>query len=599
MTKNTYGDVARFAWRYWRRQPGVFAFLIVGLVVATVFDVLVPVFAGRLIDAVAQGADAPDRWSEAAAALTGLIGFTIAFYVMRQINFLVYVRYAARCMGRVVTDAFYRVQRYNTDWHANALAGSTVRKISRGMWAFDELEDTLYIGFLPAGLVLIGVSIALFMRWPAIGLFLLVAVAIYFAITVVLTRRWLAPANEESANADTALGGALADAVTNNAVVKAFGAEEREDTTLTRAAEGWRTKSTRSWTRMVNGGGLQQVLLVVLQAGLLSLVLWYWWTGQASPGDVAFVMTSYLLINGYLRDLGQYMFDLQKAINDLDDVITFARLPIESADATDARPLAMRDGRIVFAGVRFAYQNQAGPLYDAFSLAIAPGERIALVGRSGSGKSTFVKLLQRLYDVDGGTIAIDGQDIATVTHDSLRRAIAIVPQEPVLFHRTVAENIGYARPDAPREDIERAARLAHAHTFIEALPDGYDTLVGERGVKLSGGERQRVAIARAFLADAPILVLDEATSSLDSETEAHIQQAVRALMEGRTTIIIAHRLSTVRTVDRILVFDGGRIVEQGSHDDLLTRPDGHYRRLHAIQTDVADAAALVIREAGE
>jgi ATP-binding cassette subfamily B protein len=217
-------------------------------------------------------------------------------------------------------------------------------------------------------------------------------------------------------------------------------------------------------------------------------------------------------------------------------------------------------------------------LYTDFSLVIDAGQRVALVGPTGSGKSTFVKLVQRLYDLDGGRILIGGVDIASVTQESLRHAIAVVPQEPILFHRTIAENIGYARPDATMAEIEAAASRARAHDFITRLPKGYGTLVGERGVKLSGGERQRVAIARAFMADAPILILDEATSSLDVETEQEVALATEALMAGRTTIVIAHRLSTVRGADRILVFQDGRVVEEGRHADLIGR-GGAYARM--------------------
>jgi ATP-binding cassette, subfamily B, bacterial len=229
--------------------------------------------------------------------------------------------------------------------------------------------------------------------------------------------------------------------------------------------------------------------------------------------------------------------------------------------------------------VHFRYGQHATPLYDDLSVTIEGGERVGLVGHSGSGKTTFVKLIQRLYDVTGGRIAIDGQDIAEVKLAALRRQIAIVPQEPILFHRSLRDNIAYGRPGATRAEIERAAGLASADRFIERLPLGYDTLVGERGVKLSGGERQRIALARAFLADAPILILDEATSSLDSESEALIQAAMARLMAGRTALVIAHRLSTVRDLDRILVFDRGRIVEDGTHQGLLAKADGLYRRL--------------------
>ncbi|WP_146015639.1 ABC transporter ATP-binding protein, partial [Burkholderia pseudomallei] len=241
-------------------------------------------------------------------------------------------------------------------------------------------------------------------------------------------------------------------------------------------------------------------------------------------------------------------------------------------------------GEIRFEHVTFGYSGaHAKPLYENFSIRIAPGERVGLVGHSGSGKTSFIKLIQRLYDVDGGRITIDGQDIAEVTQASLRSQIAIVQQEPLLFHRTLAENIAYARPGATRDEIERAARLASAHAFIDALPQGYDTLVGERGIKLSGGERQRVAIARAFLADAPVLILDEATSSLDSESEVLIQQAMERLMVGRTTLVVAHRLSTVRALDRLIVLDKGRVIEEGSHDALIRLEGGVYRRLFERQ----------------
>src|SRR5690606_5556 len=236
-----------------------------------------------------------------------------------------------------------------------------------------------------------------------------------------------------------------------------------------------------------------------------------------------------------------------------------------------------------FAHVDFRYGSHLTPLDEGLAAHIAAGERVGLVGHSGSGKTTFIKLLQRLYDINGGRIMIDGQNIAQVQQASLRSQIAIVQQEPVLFHRTLAENIAYARPGATRAEIERAARLASAHDFIMALPKGYDTLVGERGVKLSGGERQRVAIARAFLADAPILILDDATSSLASESEVLIQRAMERLMEGRTTLVVAHRLSTVRALDRLLVMDRGRVIEEGSHEALVRLHGGVYRRLFERQ----------------
>ncbi len=276
--------------------------------------------------------------------------------------------------------------------------------------------------------------------------------------------------------------------------------------------------------------------------------------------------------------------NLQRSVNDMEELVSLERQPLGIEDLPDAGPDRDRQRRDPLRARRVSTTaRMPKPLYDNFSVRIAPGERVGLVGHSGSGKTTFIKLIQRLYDISEGRITIDGQDIAHVRQASLRSQIAIVQQEPVLFHRSLAENIAYARPGASRAEIERAAKLASAHDFIAALPNGYDTLVGERGVKLSGGERQRVAIARAFLADAPILILDEATSSLDSESEVLIQQAMERLMMGRTTLVVAHRLSTVRALDRLLVLDKGKVIEEGSHDALIRLENGLYRRLFERQ----------------
>jgi ATP-binding cassette subfamily B protein len=281
--------------------------------------------------------------------------------------------------------------------------------------------------------------------------------------------------------------------------------------------------------------------------------------------------------------VGQHIRNLQRSVNDMEELVNLYAQKLGIEDRRNAGPISIGDGGIVFDRVTFQYGAHPTPLYRDFSVTIRPGERVGLVGHSGSGKTTFVKLIQRLYDVNDGAILIDGQNIADVQQASLRGQIAIVQQEPILFHRTLAENIAYGRPSASRAEIVEAARQANAHDFIVSLPKGYETMVGERGVKLSGGERQRVAIARAFLADAPILILDEATSSLDSESEVMIQQAMERLMVGRTTLVIAHRLSTVRALDRLLVFDKGRIVEEGDHDALIRLKGGIYRRLFERQ----------------
>lgn len=584
MTRVRLREVVTFVWRHWRRQPLLVGTLYAAMLAAVLCDVFLPVLAGWLIDSLTVIGQSPaEGLSGALKALAAFVGLTAAYHALRELAFRLWIRLASGVMRRILSDALHRVQHFSADWHANAFAGSTVRKISRGMWAYDAFADTVYFGFFPAIVVLTGVATLLFLRWPLMGLYALAAITLYIGVSVILTTRYVAPAFQATNDADSAVGGALADAISCNQTVKAFGAEAREEERFLTVAERWRRLAVRGWTREVNVGVLQSLLSLLLQSGLLGLALWFWSEGKASAGDVAFVMSSYFLMNGYLRETGRHVRDLQQAVNELEDLVRFDGMELEVADRPDARPLRVGQGAIAFDRVTFCYGNQPAPLYRGFSLDIAPGEKIALVGKSGSGKSTFVKLLQRLYDLNGGAIRIDGQDIAAATQESVRQSISLVPQDPLLFHRSLAENIAYARPAASQVEIEEAARRAHAHDFIVRLKDGYETLVGERGIKLSGGERQRVALARAFLADAPILVLDEATSSLDSVTEASIQAVIESLMEGRTTIIVAHRLSTIRDVDRILVFRDGAIIEQGCHRELMAVENGHYRELHAVQ----------------
>jgi ATP-binding cassette subfamily B protein len=461
----------------------------------------------------------------------------------------------------------------------------------RGIWAVDMLDDTLLLALLPALLVLAGCPLILGLRWPAMGVLVGAGALVYVAISVALSLGWIAPAARLSNAQDTRMGGSLADAITCNTAVKSFGAEGREDSRLAKVLGKWGRRTRRTWLFATFSGGAQMISLLALRTLVVSSAVWLWWRGKATPGDVTFVLTSYFIVHGYLRDTGQHIANLQRGVNEMEDMVAFEALPLGVADRVGAKPIRVTAGEIVFDRVTFRYGMQTEPLFRDFSIRIEPGERVGLVGHSGSGKTTFVKLLHRLYDVTGGRIVVDGQDIAHVTQDSLRAQLALVPQEPILFHRSLKENIAYGRPHASQREVEEAARLANAHDFIGRQAKGYATLVGERGVKLSGGERQRVALARAFLANTPVLVLDEATSSLDSESEALIQEAMQRLISGRTAIVIAHRLSTVRMLDRILVFDNGEVVEEGRHDDLVRRTGGIYRRLFERQ-----ALGLLARE---
>jgi ATP-binding cassette subfamily B protein len=584
--------VIPFVFRHWLNQPALALVVAGSLLGATVADLFMPVFSGHLVDALTRGAAEPAARRAALSAFAAIVALGLISTILRLVGLRAIVPFTLRIMSDVARDAFMRVQRFSTDWHANSFAGSTVRKITRGMWALDLLNDTILMALLPSLAVLVGSMILLGLHWASLGLVIALGALLYVSMTVFFSTGYIAPAARVSNAWDTRVGGTLADGLSCNAVVKSFGAEAREDARLARVVGRWRRRVKRTWLRYTYTSTAQLTVLLCLRASVIGGALLLWMAGRASPGDVTYVLTSYYIIHAYLRDVGMHINNLQRSVNDMEELVAIHDEAIGIADAVDARPIEVGGGRIAFEDVTFHYGGHLTPLFDALSVEVHAGERVGLVGRSGSGKTTFVKLVQRLYDVSGGRILIDGQDIAQATQHSLRSRIAIVQQDPMLFHRSLAENIAYGRPGASRAAIEQAARLANAHEFILRLPKGYGTLVGERGVKLSGGERQRVALARAFLADAPILILDEATSSLDSESEALIQQAMERLMKGRTSIVIAHRLSTVRSLDRILVFDRCEIVEQGTHAALAARAGGIYRGLFERQAmEFADISA--------
>lgn len=575
-------DVLRFVAGHWLGFPAPLAVTLGGTMLATVADVLMPVIAGRLVADVARPAVEVGR--DALWMLAAMAGCGFASVLAKRWAYLGITQLTTGVMQTIGTEAFAHVQRLSTDWHASTFAGSTVRRLTRGMWAVDMLDDTLLLLLLPEVALLVLTTLVLGWHWPAMGALLGVLSVLFVALSCALTLRYVAPSAQAANEGDSRMGAALADAITCNAVVKAFGAEEREDARLARIISQWRKATARMWVRGTDSANIQAAAVMVMRLALAGGAIWLWFVGRAGPGDVAYVLTMTFLVQGYLREIGQQVSVVQRSVNEMEELLLLWRTPTAVADPADPQPFHVSKGEIRFEHVRFCYPGQTRPLFDDFSLTIAAGSRVGLVGPSGSGKTTFTKLLQRLYTPQAGVIRVDDTDIATVRQSALRAHIALVPQEPMLFHRSLAENIAYGRPGATRAQIVEAARLANAAGFIERLPDGYETLVGERGIKLSGGERQRVAIARAFLADAPILVLDEATASLDSESEALVQQAMERLMQGRTVLVVAHRLATVRGLDRIVVFEHGHVVEDGPHDTLINRENGLYRRLYTLQS---------------
>ncbi|MBB3996330.1 ABC transporter ATP-binding protein [Aureimonas pseudogalii] len=580
-------NVLRFTVRNWRSEKRLVATVAGAITLATLADIFIPFFAGRLVDAVTAGTGEPGALRAALTALLAMGALGLAFLGFRHWAWASVVPMTLRIMQRTAAGGFARVQHFSADWHANSFSGSVVRQITRGMWSLDLLHDILLLALWPSAVVLVGTVLLLAVQWPLMGLVMAVGAALYVAATVWLSVAYVAPASRVSNQMDTRVGGVLADALACNGVVKAFGAEAREEARLGEALAEWSGETRRTWMRHTYAGTIQTAILWFMRISMAIAALWLWHRGQASPGDVAYLLTTYFVVHGYLRDIGMHVNNFQRSVNEMEELVDLHDERPDIVDVPNAPALQVDRGEIRFEAVRFHYAGHERPLYDGLDVHVPAGQRVGLVGHSGSGKTTFVKLIQRLHDVTDGAIRIDGQRIDAVTQRSLRRSIAIVPQESILFHRSLRDNIAYARPEASRAEIERAAELASAAEFIERLPMGYETTVGERGVKLSGGERQRIALARAFLADAPILVLDEATSALDSHSERLIQAAMETLMQGRTALVIAHRLSTVRALDRILVFDRGRIAEDGAPDALMRRWGGLYRGMTEEQGGTA------------
>ncbi|PYE25451.1 ATP-binding cassette subfamily B protein [Paraburkholderia silvatlantica] len=553
--KVSNAEVLTFIWSFWKRRPRSFAFAGALTLLWTGLDLSLPLASSHLITAVSSQ---PFRIADAWGAWRLYIVLFAAYAVTRNVTFRLWARIAALNMEALLNDAFRRLQAAPVEWHGSQGSGTTIRRVIRAMWGYDSVTDAVTIWFAPSSVVLVGLCTALAWRELTAGLVAFATVSGFLIASALLTVRYVRPANLYSNQCDAHLSGSLADALDANSVIKSFATELRERQHIADAAATWRRAILVTWGRFIDIGLIQNACLLLLLAGISAAMLHAWDHAHADAGDIAFAITSFLVMSGYLRNVGENVRQLQRGLDDTSDAVALRHLQTEEVDAPSGN-FALTGGTIVFDNVSFAYPNAKHAACSNTSFTVACGEIVALMGPSGTGKSTLIKLMQRMYELQSGKILIGGRDTTRIPLHALRRSIAVAPQQPDLFHRSVRENIAYGRPDASLTEIIEAARVAQADRFINELSEGYDTLVGERGAKLSGGQRQRVAIARALLAEAPIVVLDESTSALDPKTEEAILARLRSYLRGRTCVFITHRPSAAQFADRIVHIADGRI----------------------------------------
>ena len=531
---------------------------------------------------------AVDSLSGVSDLVIGAVGLTIAYGVARmmasgfqQLRDAIFARVGQRALRRVALETFTHIHRLSMRYHITRKTGGLSRIVERGVKGVEFLLRFLLFSIGPLILELLLIAGILFFAFDVWYLAVVAGtIALYVWFTFRVTE-WRVRLRRVMNEQDTDANQKAIDSLLNFETVKYFGAEDREAARYDSAMKAYEGAAVKTATSLAFLNFGQAFLITSGLVAVMVMAAIGVEKGSLTVGDFVMVNAYMIQITMPLNFLGTVYREIRQALTDMGEMFDLLEEPAEVADKPGAPALQVSRGAVEFSGVRFGY-DAARPILQGIDIAVGAGEKVALVGPSGSGKSTIGRLLFRFYDVGAGAVRIDGQDVRDITQKSLHSAIGVVPQDTVLFNDTIRYNIAYGRDGATEADIIAAAQAAQIHDFIAALPDGYDTAVGERGLKLSGGEKQRVGIARTLLKDPPILLLDEATSALDTETEASIQHALAAAGEGRTVISIAHRLSTIADADRIVVLEKGHVVEEGTHDALLAR-QGRYAHLWSMQ----------------
>ncbi|MDD3151201.1 MAG: ABC transporter ATP-binding protein [Candidatus Gastranaerophilales bacterium] len=551
---------------------------VAAFVVFQLIELAIPVFYKRFFDELGQSAPA----EVLIGIITVIAVVNLANWLFAAIAHFSLSLTTAKIMVQLKQKSFDYLMLHSRKFFVNNFTGSLVQKVNRFAYAFEILMDNLVFNLIPIAICILGsIAVTAFLA-PPIALVIAVWSLLVIAANFVFSR-WKIKYDIARAAADSRTTGFLSDNIVNYISVKLFNGYRSESNNFKKISDDQAQKTITTWQLSNVANITQHFLIIIVEFAAFYYTISLWQSGQAFIGTFVLVQTYIIGISHQLWGVNRMFRGIYQAMADSKEMVEILETSHQIKDAPGAKILADAKGKIDFENIVFGFQDDRIILKD-FDLSINSGEQVAIVGSSGAGKTTLTGLLLRLFEPTGGRILIDGNDIREITQESLRKNISLVPQDPVLFHRSILENIRYGRPEASDEEVIAAAQMAHCDKFVQKMPAGYQTMVGERGVKLSGGERQRVAIARAILKRAPILILDEATSSLDSKSEALIQDALDALMKDQTVIAIAHRLSTIRKMDRVVVLKGGTIIEQGSHQSLIRKRDGVYRKLWRLQS---------------
>jgi ATP-binding cassette subfamily B protein len=571
-----------FLWHFIKRQPWVFLITFITALVWSINEVLFPYFVKWLVNAIHDFKGNPhDIYQVVWLPLVSLMSCWVVMEISMRTQGLVLVGGFPHFRANIRMAVFDYTKQHSHEYFANNFAGSISQKLSSLPNSCQLVLEIVLFNFCSISM---GFLLAVIFMWQAQSVFALVLLG-WFVLHMGITVLFLKTGNQRwelHSDAVTTLSGKVVDCITNITSVRLFARNRYESDYLKAAQADELHKAKRALWNIEIMRTLQGICGLVFIAIMMTTLVRGWMSGWVTLGDFSLISMLSFWILGMIWYLSYQIGVLVREASTINQSLTLITAKHEIVDQPNANILQVTRGEIRFDDVTFGYRKDPN-LFEKLNITIAAGQKIGLVGFSGSGKSTFVNLILRLFDLRSGRILIDNQDIAQVTQDSLHEKIAMIPQDPALFHRTLMENIRYGRLDASDEEVIAASKLAHCHEFIEKLTENYQSLVGERGIKLSGGQRQRISIARAILKNAPILILDEATSSLDSVTEKLIQESLAHLMQNRTTLVIAHRLSTLANMDTILVFDKGKIVEYGTQEELLQQ-EGHFARLWQMQT---------------